>query len=225
MELVRLEAKMDLPSCIRVEQKVNNIEMVLSPLANKNLIEWEPVSERIMIARFKTEIKNVLVVQCYALSAVAEITDKLELYSKLRKVLLYNRIDICIVMGDLNAKLGAENEGLEHIMGKHGIGEINENGQKIVDFCADNDLVIGGTIFPHERIHKVMWVSPDHIAQNQIDHICIARKWRKSLLDVRSKRGADIGGDHHLVMAVFKLRIMAANKTFLKVGEKLDVKK
>jgi hypothetical protein len=37
--------------------------------------------------------------------------------------------DIIIIMGDMNAKLGAENEGLEHIMGKHGLGIRNQNGE------------------------------------------------------------------------------------------------
>jgi hypothetical protein len=40
------------------------------------------------------------------------------------------------------------------------------------------------------------------------------RKFRTSLIDVRNKRGADIGSDHHLVLAEFKLRIMAAGKKF-----------
>ena len=54
-----------------------------------------------------------------------------------------------------------------------------------MDFCArhdlviggtifphkDYDLVIGGTIFPHKDCHKVMWVSPDHKTENQIDHV------------------------------------------------------
>ena len=53
--------------------------------------------------------------------------------------------DVNIVMGDLNAKVGCCNSSLEHIMGKHGVGEINENGERFQDFCAFNNLVIGGT--------------------------------------------------------------------------------
>nr|KAG5691347.1 hypothetical protein BaRGS_033396 [Batillaria attramentaria] len=55
-------------------------------------------------------------------------------------------------------------------------------------FCALNQLVIGGSIFPHKRIHKATWRSPDHVTENQIDHICISRKFRRSWRDVRVMR-------------------------------------
>lgn len=42
---------------------------------------------------------------------------------------------------------------------------------------------IGGSIFPHKRIHKANWVSPDQTAENWTDHICI--KFRRSLQDIK----------------------------------------
>ena len=41
-------------------------------------------------------------------------------------------------------------------MEKHGIGEDNDNGERLIDFCAANDLVIGGTLVTHKNIHKLM---------------------------------------------------------------------
>ena len=78
-----------------------------------------------------------------------------------------------------------------------------------VDLCGSHDVVIGGTIFPHKNCHKVTWVSQDRKTENQMDHVAIGRKWRRSLQDVRNKRGADIGSDHHLVVAKFKMKIQA----------------
>nr|KAG5687671.1 hypothetical protein BaRGS_027563 [Batillaria attramentaria] len=43
----------------------------------------------------------------------------------------------------------------------------------------------------------------------KIDHITIGRKWRRSLLDVRAKRGADAASDHHLVIAAIKIKLKA----------------
>nr|KAG5711442.1 hypothetical protein BaRGS_025869 [Batillaria attramentaria] len=56
-----------------------------------------------------------------------------------------------ILMGDFNAKIGSDNTGYEDTMGTHGLGQMNENGERFADFCALNQLVIGGSIFPHKR--------------------------------------------------------------------------
>ena len=108
--------------------------------------------------------------------------------------------DITILMADFNAKIGMDNTGYEDIMGTHGLGQMNENGERFADLCALNQLVIGGSIFPHKRIHKATWISPNHVTENQIDHICISRKFRRSWQDVRVMRGADVSSDHHLLM-------------------------
>ncbi|VDP54182.1 unnamed protein product, partial [Schistosoma margrebowiei] len=63
------------------------------------------------------------------------------------------------------------------------------------------------TIFPHKRIHKATWISPDHTTENQIDHICINEKFRRIMEDVRTRRGADVASDHHLVMANLKMKL------------------
>jgi hypothetical protein len=60
-------------------------------------------------------------------------------------------------------------------MGQEGVGNINENGELFADFCAQNDLVIEGTIYSHKTIHKTTWTSPDAQTKNQIDHITVGR--------------------------------------------------
>ena len=77
-------------------------------------------------------------------------------------------------------------------MGKHDYDVVNDNGERFVDFCLNNNCIIGGTLFVHQDIHKLTWKSPDGRTSNQIDHIIINGKWRRSLQDVRVCRGADI---------------------------------
>ena len=79
------------------------------------------------------------------------------------------------------------------MVGNRGLGIRNDNGPRFVNCCQRYGLVIGGTIFPHKRVHKGTWKSPDDVTVNQIDHIEISGKHKAHLLDVRALRGADIG--------------------------------
>ena len=148
-------------------------------------------------------------VMCYAPTNDAENDSKDEFYNRLRSVLNErSEREIVVLLGDFNAKIGSDNSGYERIMGCHGKeGEMNENGELFADLCAENDLVIGGSIFPHKEIHKITWVSPDKQTFNQIDHICICSKFRRSLLDVKSRRGADAFSDHYLVSGKLQLKL------------------
>lgn len=68
---------------------------------------------------------------------------------------------------------------------------MNENGERFADLCSFNQFAIGGSILPHKRIHKATWRSPDHVTENQIDHICINKKFGRALKYFRAMRGAD----------------------------------
>ena len=103
--------------------------------------------------------------------------------------------------------MGQDNIGKEVIMGKHGCGNLNENGEKLVNLGETNNLAIGGSLFPHKNIHKLTWVSNDGVTINQIDHILINRKWKSSLNDVRVYRKADEDSDHYLLVANIKLKL------------------
>ena len=73
-------------------------------------------------------------------------------------------------MNDFNAKIGSANFGYEEVMGQHGLGAMNDNGERLADLCALNKLVLSGPVFPHSRIHKATWLSPDQSTAKQIDH-------------------------------------------------------
>jgi len=73
--------------------------------AKISLIEWHPVSTRIIVACFKTTIRNIVMIQCYAPNAVAEDAERQEYYVQLNEILKkQKKKDIIILGGDLNAK-------------------------------------------------------------------------------------------------------------------------
>ena len=188
----------------------HGIAMLMTPEATWALLSWEPVSPRILLARYNSKGRKVTIIQCYAPTNAANSEGKEEFYNQLQATIdRMPKRDSKIVMGDVNAKVGADNTAKELTMRKHGVGGQNENGELFIDFCAFNDLVIGGTIFPHKATHKTIWVLPDGRTENQTDHFTIGRKWRRSLLDVRATRSADAASEHHLVMAVLQIKLKA----------------
>uniref|UniRef100_A0A0L8HXY7 Endonuclease/exonuclease/phosphatase domain-containing protein n=1 Tax=Octopus bimaculoides TaxID=37653 RepID=A0A0L8HXY7_OCTBM len=158
----------------------------------------EPVSPKILTARLNSKGRKVNILQCYApINATIIKKNKEEFYEQLQVIMDKTpERDPKILMGDLSAKVGTDNKGRGQLMGRHGIRRQNENGE----------LVIGGTIFPHKKIHKTTGISPDGKTENQIDYIIINRKWRRSLQDFRVKRRADTALDHYLVVAVLRTR-------------------
>ena len=55
-----------------------------------------------------------------------------------------------LVIGDLNARTGSVNTDSERVLGKEGFGAINNNGERLVEICQENDLIIGRSLFLHK---------------------------------------------------------------------------
>ena len=167
------------------------------------------VHSRIIKAKFTTKKKDVMLntIQCYAPTNDAEEEKKDDFYQQLQAALdRRGAKDIVILIGDFNTKIGMDNSGYEDVMGTNGLEQMNEHGERFADLCALNQLVIGG-IFPHKRIQKATWISPNYVTENEIDRICISRKFRGSWRDVRVMRSADVSSDHHLFMTTVRLRL------------------
>ncbi|XP_044573412.1 uncharacterized protein LOC123257656 [Drosophila ananassae] len=186
----------------------NGVGIYVSKQYKQTLISWNPVSDRIITARFRCNSRHITIVQCYAPTEDASDDFKDDFYNALTSSLTKSkRGAIKILMGDFNAKLGPNNNGLEPIMGRHGVGTRSNNGDRLADLCQTFQLVIGGTVFPHKEVHKYTWTSPSGHTRNQIDHLCISRKWRHSLSDVRNRRSASIDSDHELLVGELLIKL------------------
>ncbi|XP_035207037.1 craniofacial development protein 2-like [Stegodyphus dumicola] len=113
-------------------------------------------------------------------------------------------------MGNMKAKLGKEDE-FRPATGKHGLHDsTNDNGQRLVLFAAEHNMIISSTVFCHRRIHKMTWHSADGETWNQIDHVHIDYRHSLDIQDVRTYRGATCDSDHFLVIAKLIAKISNA---------------
>ena len=108
-------------------------------------------------------------------------------------------------IGDWNAKVGSQET--PGVTGKFGFGIWNEAGQRLIEFCQENALVIANTLFQHHKTRLYTGTSPDGQHRNQIDHILCSQRWRSSIQSAKTRPGADCGSDHELLIAKFKLKL------------------
>ena len=87
------------------------------------------------------------------------------------------------------------------LIGKFALGVLKEAGQRLIDFCQENTLVIANTLFQQHRRGLYTWTSPDGQHWNQINYILCSQRWRNSILSAKTRLGADCGSDHELLIA------------------------
>lgn len=125
--------------------------IVLSKRAANSLVGWEPVNDRIITARFRTKHTRVSVIQVYAPTEDATVEEKDDFYERLQDTIdEMPRRDLKLVLGDFNAQVGGDRNGMEKSVGAFASSDhLSDNGERLVSFCDFNDLCIASTFFFH----------------------------------------------------------------------------
>ena len=151
------------------KKRQHGVGFVVGKNTKKSVLGYNPVSERVITIRLQANPVNFTIVQVYAPTSAADEATVDEFYQQVQEVLdKIPQKDVTIVMGDLNAKVGND-VVVTSVMGRHGLGKQNEAGEKLVDFCINNNLVITNTRYSHHPRRNYTWTSPDVKTRNQID--------------------------------------------------------
>jgi len=122
-------------------------------------------------------------------------------------------------MGDFNGKVGNSRE--EDTVGPYGLGERNDNGERVVTFCKRHNLCITNTWFQQKRSGKHTWTSPNKEIKNQIDYVMVDKRFRNGIQNSKSRPGADCESDHNPVVVTMKIKLQRVKKS--RKTEKWDV--
>ena len=95
--------------------------------------------------------------------------------------------DLLVIMGDFNARVGSDCSSWNSVMGPHGLRECNENGERLLDFCASYHMLVSDTWFQHKLLHQATWFrNPDHSRPgHMIDYVLVNKRFCTSVLDTR----------------------------------------
>ena len=110
---------------------------------------------------FQGKPLNITVTQVYVLISNAEEAEIERFYEDLQDLLkeLTPKKDVLFIIGDWNAKVGSQET--PGVTGKFGLGMRNEAGQRLIQFCQENALVIANTLFQQHKRRLYTWTSPD----------------------------------------------------------------
>ena len=126
-----------------------------------------------------------MLIQLDALTSNAEETDIEQFYEDLQDLLeLTPKTDVLFIIGDWNAKVGSQET--PGVTGEFGLGVQKEAGQRLIEFCQENALVIANTPFQQHKRRLYTWTSPDGQHRNQIDYILCSRTWRHSIQSAKT---------------------------------------
>ena len=134
---------------------VYNLRVYNLPLTVEN---YSNQVDSIMI---KSVLKALGSRSCYAVSIIYVSMIYLLSFDYLHYVMLL----ICLFMyhlftiGDWNAKVRIQET--PRVTGKFGLGMWNEAGQRLIEFCQENALVIANTLFQQHKGRLYTWTSPD----------------------------------------------------------------
>ena len=99
---------------------------------------------------------NITVIQVYAPTSSTEEAEVERFYEDLQDLLeLTPKIDVLFIIGDWNARVGCQET--PRVTGKLGLGMQNEAGQRLIEFCQKNALVIANTLFQQHKRRLYTW--------------------------------------------------------------------
>ena len=145
---------------------------------------------------FQGQPFSITVIQVYVLTSNAEEAEVEQFYEDLQDLLEWTpKKDVLFIIGDWilfiiggwNAKVGSQET--PGVTGKFGLRVQNEAGQRLIEFCQENSLVIANTLVQQHKRRLYTWTLPDGRHWNQIDYILCSQRWRSSIVS-KNKTGS-----------------------------------
>lgn len=168
------------------------------------------VNDRIMTMTVPLMKKgNATLISVYAPTMTSPDETKENFYNQLRRTLRDTpRTDKLILMGDFNARVGRDYEKWQSVLGRHGIGKCNTNGELLLALCSEFELLLTNTVFKQREEHKTTWMHPRSKHWHLIDYIITRQRDRMDVHSTRTMRGANCLTDHQLLRSkiAFALR-------------------
>lgn len=191
------------------EPRIHGVGFAIrSQLVQQYNLAPKAISERLMTVRIPiTRDRQLTLISVYAPTLTTTDEDKAAFYTQLdHTIQAVPANDKLAVLGDFNARVGKDHRLWEGILGRHGIGNCNANGQLLLGLCAEHQLVVTNTIFQLPKRQKTTWRHPRSKHWHTLDYVLTRARDRGDVRITRSMPGADdCWTDHRLLISRLSL--------------------
>ena len=144
--------------CGQESLRRNGVATIVDKRVRNAVLGCNLKNDRMISVRFPGKPFNITVIQAYDPTSNAEEAEVEQFYEYLQDLLeLTPKKDVLFILGDWNAKVGSQETPGE--TGKFGLGMQNEAGQRLIEFCQENALVIANTLF-QQHMDITRWSIP-----------------------------------------------------------------
>ena len=128
----------------------NGVATIVNKKVQSAVLGCSFLKDRMISVHFQGKPINITVIQVHALTSNAEEAEVEWFYEDLQDLSeLTPPKDVLFIIGDWNAKVGGQET--PGVTGKFGLRMRNEAGQRLIEFCQENALVIANTLFQQHK--------------------------------------------------------------------------
>ena len=179
--------------------------MVRNSIASK--LENQPAGHSDRIISMRLPLWNQQYATLFSVYSPTLKAEKDRFYSDLRSLIQSTPADDkVVILGDFNARVGQDSEAWKGVLGKHGVGNCNENGRLLFEFCAEKQFTITNTIFQQKNSLKTTWMHLRSKNWHLIDCVLVRQRDIQDVCHTRVMPSAECYIDHRLVRC--KLRLL-----------------
>ena len=136
--------------CGQESLRINEVAIIVNKRVWNAVLGCNLKNDRMTSVHFQGKPFNITVTQVYSPTSSAEEAEVEWFYEDLQDLLdLTPKKDVLFIIGDWNAEVGSQET--PGVIGKFGLGVRNEAGQRLIEFCQENTLVIANTLFQQHK--------------------------------------------------------------------------
>ena len=146
--------------CGQESLRRNEVAFIVNKRVRNAVLACSLKNDRMISVHFQSKPFSITVIQVCATTSNAEEAEVERFYEDLQDLSeLTPKKDVLFITGDWNAKVGSQET--PGVTGNFGLGMRNEAGQRLIEFCQENALVIANTLFQQHKRRLYTWISPD----------------------------------------------------------------